>query len=104
MGAKQSIPAVYEDGVFKPFEPVYGVTNHAQVYLRVQTEAAMAQQIAESERLARESLEGLTEAQLAAFDRTATGWHPGYASAYPNSPMTPHAPRVPSTGHAILRK
>src|SRR5437762_3136529 len=31
MGVKQSIPAVYEDGVFKPLEPVYGVTAHAQV-------------------------------------------------------------------------
>ena len=65
MGVKQSIPAVYEDGVFKPLEPVYGVTDHARVYLIVQTEEDIAQHIAESERLARESLDGLTEEQLA---------------------------------------
>jgi predicted DNA-binding antitoxin AbrB/MazE fold protein len=65
MGVQQSIPAVYEDGVFKPLEPVYGVTEHAQVHLIIQTEEAMAQRIAESEHLARESLEGLTAEQLA---------------------------------------
>jgi predicted DNA-binding antitoxin AbrB/MazE fold protein len=65
MGVKQSIPAVYEDGVFKPLEPVYGVADHAQVHLIIQTEEDMVQHIAESERLARESLESLTEEQLA---------------------------------------
>ena len=65
MGVKLSIPAVYEDGVFKPLEPVYSVTEHTQVHLIIQTEEAIAQQIADSERLARESLEGLTEDQLA---------------------------------------
>jgi predicted DNA-binding antitoxin AbrB/MazE fold protein len=61
----QSIPAVYEDGVFKPLEPVDGVTEHAQVHLIIQTDDALAQQIAESERLAQESLEGLTAEQRA---------------------------------------
>jgi predicted DNA-binding antitoxin AbrB/MazE fold protein len=61
----QSIQAVYEDGVFKPLEPVDGVTEHAQVHLIIQTDDALAQKIAESERLAQESLEGLTAEQLA---------------------------------------
>jgi len=56
MGVTQSIPAVYEDGVFKPLEPVYGVTEHTQVYLIIQTAEAIAQRIAESERLAHASL------------------------------------------------
>jgi predicted DNA-binding antitoxin AbrB/MazE fold protein len=71
MGVKQSIPAIYKDGVFKPLEPVYGVTDHTQVHLIIQTEEDMAQHIAESERLARESLEGLTEAQLAIIAEAA---------------------------------
>jgi predicted DNA-binding antitoxin AbrB/MazE fold protein len=61
----QSIPAIYEDGVFKPLKPVDGVTEHTQVHLIIQTDDALAQQIAESERLAHESLEGLTAEQLA---------------------------------------
>ena len=76
MGVQQSIPAVYEDGVFKPLEPVYGVTEHAQVHLIIQTEEAMAQQIAKSERLARESLEGLTEVQLAIIVEAALDQEP----------------------------
>jgi predicted DNA-binding antitoxin AbrB/MazE fold protein len=53
MGVQQSIPAVYEDGVFKPLEPVYGVTEHAQVHLIIQTEEAMAQQLAAFELFSR---------------------------------------------------
>ena len=71
MDAKQSMLAVYEDGVFKPLEPVYGVPDHAQVHLSLQTEADMAQHIAESERLARESLEGSTKEQLAIIAEAA---------------------------------
>ena len=71
MDVKQSIPAVYEGGVFKPLEPVYGVPEHAQVHLIIQTEAARAQQIADSERLARASLEGLTQDQLAIIAEAA---------------------------------
>jgi predicted DNA-binding antitoxin AbrB/MazE fold protein len=71
MDVKQSIPAVYEDGVFKPLEPVYGVTEHTQVHLIIQTEDAIAQRIAESEHLAQESLEGLTEEQRAIIAEAA---------------------------------
>ena len=67
----QSIQAVYEDGVFKPLEPVDGVTEHAQVHLIIQTDDALAQQIAESERLAQESLEGLTAEQPAIIAEAA---------------------------------
>jgi len=62
------IPAIYEDGVFKPLEPVNDLNEHEPVQLVIQTERAIEQRIAESERLARESFEGLTEEQLAIIE------------------------------------
>jgi len=62
------IPAIYEDGVFKPLEPVSDLNQHEPVQLVIQTERAMEQRIAESERLARESFAGLTEEQLAIIE------------------------------------
>jgi hypothetical protein len=43
------------------------MTEHAQVHLLIHAREGMAQHMAESERLARESLEGLTEEQLASI-------------------------------------
>jgi predicted DNA-binding antitoxin AbrB/MazE fold protein len=62
------IPAIYEDGVFKPLEPVSDLNQHETVQLVIQTEEAIKQRIAESERLARESFEGLTEEQRAIIE------------------------------------
>jgi predicted DNA-binding antitoxin AbrB/MazE fold protein len=62
------ISAVYEKGVFKPLEPISGLSEHEQVHLLIQPLEAIEQHIAESEQLARESIEGLTEEQCAIIE------------------------------------
>lgn len=74
MAMKKTILAVYEGGHFKPVEPVSGLAEHERVQLIIATEETIEQRIAESEQLARESFENLTEEQLvliaeAAFDQ-----------------------------------
>jgi predicted DNA-binding antitoxin AbrB/MazE fold protein len=64
MARKKPIVAIYEDGSFKPLEPVSDVAEHERVYLMIETEKTLEDRIAESERLARESFEGLTDEQL----------------------------------------
>jgi len=66
--AQRLIPAIYEDGLFKPLEPVRDVNEHEQVQLAIQTSEVIEQRITESERLARESFAGLTEEQLAIIE------------------------------------
>jgi predicted DNA-binding antitoxin AbrB/MazE fold protein len=68
MATQKLISAVYEGGMFKPLEPVGDLSEHEQVQLMIETEAAIEQRIAESERLARESFEGLTDEQLAIIE------------------------------------
>jgi predicted DNA-binding antitoxin AbrB/MazE fold protein len=62
------ISAVYENGVFKPLEPVNGLTEHTQVQRWVHAADAIEQQVAESARLAQESLEDLTAEQCAILE------------------------------------
>lgn len=62
------IPAIYEDGRFKPLEPISDLNEHEHVQLVIQTPKAIERRIAESERLARESVEGLTDEQLALIE------------------------------------
>jgi predicted DNA-binding antitoxin AbrB/MazE fold protein len=71
MARQKAIVAVYEDGSFKPVEPVSDLAEHARVYLRIDTEHTLEERIAESERLARESVEGLTAEQLRLIEGAA---------------------------------
>ena len=70
-GQKKPILAVYEDGSFKPFEPVSDVAEHERVYLMIETGQTLTERIAESARLARESFEGLTAEQLRLLEESA---------------------------------
>jgi predicted DNA-binding antitoxin AbrB/MazE fold protein len=71
MALKKPIVAVYEGGSFKPVEPVSDIAEHERVYLLIETEKTLEDRIAESERLARESFEGLTEEQLLMLEASA---------------------------------
>jgi predicted DNA-binding antitoxin AbrB/MazE fold protein len=71
MAMKKPILAVYEDGSFKPLEPVSDAAEHERVYLMIETEKTLEDRIAESERLARESFEGLTDEQLLILEESA---------------------------------
>lgn len=71
MAMKKPIAAIYEGGSFKPLEPVSDVAEHERVYLMIETEKTLEDQIAESERLARESFGGLTDEQLLILEEAA---------------------------------
>ena len=71
MAMKKPIMAVYEGGSFKPVEPVSDIAEHERVYLMIETEKTLEDRIAESERLARESVEGLTEEQRRMIEASA---------------------------------
>lgn len=71
MARQKTIVAVYEGGSFKPVEPVSDLAEHERVYLRIDTEHTIEERIAESERLARESFEGLTDAQRRVIEAAA---------------------------------
>ena len=71
MAMNKPIVAVYEGGSFKPVEPVSDIAEHERVYLMIETEKTLEDRIAESERLARESVEGLTEEQRRMIEASA---------------------------------
>ncbi|WP_179137730.1 antitoxin family protein [Candidatus Entotheonella palauensis] len=68
---QKTILAIYEDGLLKPLELLRGLAEHERVQLVITTEDMIEQRIAESERLARESVDGLTEEQLRTLEASA---------------------------------
>ncbi|ETX04720.1 MAG: hypothetical protein ETSY2_27195 [Candidatus Entotheonella gemina] len=71
MAMQKTILAIYEDGLLKPLELLRGLAEHERVQLVITTEDMIEQRIAESERLARESVDGLTEEQLRTLEASA---------------------------------
>ena len=71
MAMKKPIVAVYEGESFTPVEPVSDIAEHERVYLMIETEKTLEDRIAESERLARESVECLTEEQRRMIEASA---------------------------------
>jgi predicted DNA-binding antitoxin AbrB/MazE fold protein len=71
MARQKTIVAVYEGGRFTPVEPVSDLAEQARVSLCMDTEHTLEERIAESARRARESVEGLTDAQRRVIEDAA---------------------------------
>ena len=63
----RTITAVYEDGLFKPIEPL-ALPEHTKVRLTVEMEEEAEAQAQMILALARQSYEGLSEEQIAALE------------------------------------
>ncbi len=64
---RQTVNAIYEDGVLKPLEPVK-IKEHSRVCITLETEEERDKKIAEILRLARKSYEGLSEEELSVLE------------------------------------
>ncbi|MBM3212408.1 DUF104 domain-containing protein [Candidatus Poribacteria bacterium] len=63
----QIIDAIYEDGVLKPLEPI-NVKEHTRLYIIIESVEERKKKIDRIIALARKSIEGLSEEELAVLE------------------------------------